>query len=365
MMPITYLNNTDFEFELANPQLSIFQSWEQHLLCQQLQYLPLLYANPEDTVAVSAFPTVAFLKEIQQLKWRNHEPLAHLVNWEEKFAFKGQTCLVWGASQQMHRWAQEREMHYPFSTDWEIIREINSKAFSHCYSILPEAALLADVAELERWLQRVKGKKVIKTCFGLSGKGNRLISQNALNSSLLLFCNKEWNEGRVMIGEPWLDKVFDFSSQWIIHSQGSHELLGLTVFETDEKGMYLGTLAGNKEKIFGSFLSYASDHQVFAKKVLTDLAQKGFFGYVGIDALIYRLGEKICLYPIVEINARQTMSSVALRLQKKWFPEHSIRLRFTTLQDPQPSLLPLELLDPVNQSVARCFKRKFVLEDLS
>ncbi len=61
-----------------------------------------------------------------------------------------------------------------------------------------------------------------------------------------------------------------------------------------------------------------------------DVAKLGFFGFIGADALLYRHleNQSICLYPLVEINGRQTMSLVALRLQKRICPRQILRLAF-------------------------------------
>ncbi|WP_075884059.1 hypothetical protein [Candidatus Protochlamydia sp. W-9] len=360
-MPV-YLNNTDFEFELANPRQMISQNWEQYPLCQQLQFIPLLYACSDDVIAVSTFPSDQFLCYLRNLSWRKNQPLAKLVNWQDKCAFKKQVGRVWGASQQTQIWAEEREIYYHFPINWEMIREINSKAYSFKYTTLSKAALIENFVQLEKWFEQVKGEKVLKSCFGLSGKGNLLIKQSTLTPATLNFCEKEWKAGRVIIAEPWLERFFDFSSQWVIHSNGSHELLGSTVFETDQRGMYLGTLAGDEKKLFKNFFKELSEHYHFVQRVLDDLFKKGFFGNVGIDAFLYQSGAKIHLYPVVEINARQTMSLVALRLQRKWFPNQTIRLRFASLQDLQPSLLPLEIFKEQETIPYQFFKRKLVLD---
>lgn len=364
MQPAVHLANTDFEFELAHPSANnpIKESWMQHPLCLQLQFLPLLYAGPQDIVAVTAFPSPAFMDGLRQLPWRRQEELPRLILLEEHKPFLGLPCLSWGPSRRVNEWAQQRDMTYHVPTDWNMIRDINSKAFSFCYSTLPEAALLRSQQELENWLTHVSGPKILKTCFGLSGIGNRLIQSNEKAEKVLSFCLKEWEEGRPIVAEPWLDKCFDFSTQWWISAQGSCELLGATVFETSPHGVYGGTRAGPAKELFGSFYPFLEDHIGIIKPLLHDLLQRGFFGFVGVDALLYRcpISQEIKLYPIVEINARQTMSLVALRLQQRYFPERIIRLHFTAQAEGAFSLLPLHLYTQEEQ-LERTFKRKLIL----
>ncbi len=365
-MKTVHLANTDFEFELAHPHNQpLVQQWGRHSLCMQLQFLPLLYASSEDLLAVSAFPSESFLTVLQQLNWRRGDALPSLCHLDSIEPFKGLNCLSWGASHQIQEWAAKRQMSYQAPSDWQMIKEINSKAFSFRYTTLEEAALITNAQELNAWFKRVPGLKVLKTCFGLSGKGNRVTTQETSWQSLLTFCEKEWNEGRPVVAEPWLDRCFDFSTQWMIHRDGRCDLLGPTVFETDSHGTYLGTLAGPDEWLFGSLLSHLNEHIRIAQEVLKDLIKKGFFGYIGIDALLYRCpkSQQVLLYPIVEINARQTMSLVALRLQQRWFSDQMIRLAFAPSEDPRPALLPLEVYTQDHSHSIRTFKRKLVLSE--
>lgn len=230
---------------------------------------------------------------------------------------------------QVRTWAEARQMQYPLP-NWEIARFVNSKSFSFHYSTLSQAALIHDEKALREWLIKTEGRKVLKTCFGLSGKGNMLFEGKIASQELLDFCRQEWNQKRPMIAEPWLDRVLDFSTQWYIHPDGNIEEMGATRFETDSKGIYQGTLAGPEHLLFNSFKPFLNEHRIVAKKALKDMLKMGFFGYVGVDALLYRGEDKetLSLYPIVEINARQTMSLVALRLQKKICPELILHLSF-------------------------------------
>ncbi|CUI15874.1 conserved hypothetical protein [Candidatus Protochlamydia naegleriophila] len=365
-MKAVHLANTDFEFELANlHNQPLARQWSRNALCMQLQFLPLLYAAQGDLVAVAAFPSQLFLDALQNVSWRKGVELPSLAHLDGMEPFRGHNCLSWGSSQQVQRWAKEREMIYYAPTDWQMIKEINSKSFSFRYTSLEDAALITSAQELSAWLKQVPGSKVLKTCFGLSGKGNRVVHQEAPLQGLLNFCEKEWNEGRPVVAEPWLDRCFDFSTQWMIHPDGQCRLLGSTVFETDPHGAYLGTLVGPDNLLFGPLLCHLNAHLKAAQEALKDLFEKGFFGHVGIDALLYRCPKslQIKLYPIVEINARQTMSLVALRLQQRWFPDQVIRLAFAPSEDPRPALLPLEVYTKDSQNPIRTFKRKLVLSE--
>ncbi len=347
MTPIVHVANTNVEFEFTHPHLiSLEQSWSRHLLCLQLQFLPLLYAHPHDIVAVTALPPPDYLVALQETGWWT-TGLPHLALLQESEIFYGKPCQSWGPSLQVQAWAHARHMPYLIPEDWQMIRQINSKAFSFRYSCLAEAALIHHEQELLHWLKKTNGPKVLKTCFGLSGQGHRHLHESVPSPEILAFCHKEWQQGRPLVGEPWLDRVLDFSTQWFIHSNQHIECIGATRFETDSQGIYQGTLAGPEEQLFASLESFLNEHRQLALKALQDIATMGFFGFVGIDALLYRHPETrtICLYPLVEINGRQTMSLVALRLQKRLCPHQILRLAFQQNDFSQPSLLPKQLMN--------------------
>jgi hypothetical protein len=344
MTQIVHIANTNVEFEFAHPSLqSLEMSWSHYPTCLQLQFLPLLYAQPEDIVAVTALPSQEYLETLQKSGWWP-QGLPQLALLQEEKPFQGNHCLSWGASRQVQAWAVSRQMHYSIP-DWQIAQLINSKAFSFRYTSLPAAALLNSEQALLDWLQETPGPKVLKSCFGLSGIGNWRINDEAPSPKLLTFCRKEWQQKRSIIGEPWLDRIYDFSTQWLIHPNQQIEWIGATRFNTDAQGNYLGTLAGPQELLFASFESFLQQHRQWALKALTDIAAMGFFGFIGVDALLYRhpQNQSICLYPLVEINGRQTMSLVALRLQQRVCPHQILHLAFQ-FHNSSFSLLPHQLI---------------------
>jgi hypothetical protein len=360
-MRSVHIANTNFESELANPSNeNLAESLKKSPLCMQLQFLPLLTAHSNDIVAVTAFPDIRFLDELENLDWRNNQKLPELKHLFEIDPFQGSTCVSWGPSRQVQQWAVEREVAYPVPADWEMVKRINSKAFSMELEPAKGAALIMNEEQLLEWMDRTKGMKVLKTCFGLSGKGNRVV-KDGLNFQLLAFCQKEWNGGLPIIAEPWLDRCFDFSTQWMMHPDGRQELLGATVFKTDPYGTYQGTIAGPAKEIFGPYHDFLEEHIGHVKKALEIISSCGFFGKLGVDALLFKCPatQRTLLRPIVEINARQTMSLAVLQIQQRWFHDQPVQLSLVPLNGPGTSLLPLKI--PANGGKEEAFKRKLVL----
>lgn len=346
-MPIIHLANTDFEFELAhaNSPLKIQQAWEKYPICLQLQYLPLLYASEDESIAVTHLP--------------NNQYPQRFILLDDERSWPGSQCLSWGASLRVQKWAKERGIIYNMPP-WEVVQEVNSKLFSFMHSpSLPEAALISNEQDLKHWIHHTEGKRVLKTCFGLSGRGHFFIDGSHSLEKALSFCEREWHMHRPLIAEPWVNRFFDFSTQWEVISPNEIEFIGTTVFESDPKGVYQATLAGHETHLLGEYTPFLDEHKRVAQDLLSKVANMVFFGPVGVDAFLFRVSNNICLQPIVEVNARQTMSLAALRFQRKNFPEKTIRLAFTT-NSQKPSLLPPYLMG--NDGKKRSFNRFLTFE---
>jgi len=345
---IVHVANTNFEFELGSSsplEASFAQSWSKHPLCLQLQYLPILAAYPQDLIAVTAAPGADYIKTLEKTGWWP-QGLPQFVPLEETSIFIGKKCLSWGSSLQVKEWAEKRQMDYSIPP-WEVVKLVNSKAFSFRYQTIQEAALIENETQLVDWLQEVEGTKVLKTCYGLSGKGNWIVHGQSVTMPILKHCRSEWNQRRPIIGEPWVDRVYDFSTQWHIHPGKDIEWIGATRFKTNDRGKYEGTYAGPENLLFDTLEPFLEEHRKFVQKPLEDMAALGYFGFVGCDALIYRnpSNPSLTLYPLVEINARQTMSLMALRLQQRLFPDSVIHLAFHQPDTKLISLLPMECAD--------------------
>lgn len=355
-MKTIHIANTDFEFELdQNISLPIETTLKKNPIFFQLQFIPLLFAGKEDLIAVTDLPDRDFLDSLLSLGlWKTHD-FPHFILLSTLEKYPGWRCQSWGASKRVEEWARQHEIDYRLP-NMEIVKEINSKDYTYKSGLnLAGSELIFQESELQAWLRRHEGPVVIKSCFGLSGSGNRLYDSGQDLGRLLSFCEQEWKKGYPVLAEPWLDRIFDFSTQWHIDEHKEIHFEGATVFETDSRGMYKGTIAGPEEIIFSSFIPFLIEHKNIAKKTLTHIAAKGYFGPIGFDALLYKSKSgTINLYPIVEINGRQTVSLAALKMQQKWFPYRSIKMAYECIESPHISLLPTKIGQ-------KTFKRKLVI----
>ncbi len=308
--PTLHICNTFFESELESPIEKPLGVWmRSHPVVRMLQTLPVQYASSEDLVLVSDLIDA---------------PL--------------RVCRIedWGASRAIAAWANVRGIPYSMP-DWETVQTVNSKIFSFSHAPkLPFASLFQSEKEVLDWIEKTPGRKVLKTAFGTAGRGHFHIpgkgvaSQNSHNLTergIAAFLKREFAKGLKVIGEPWVERTLDFSTQW-----KDSVLLGQAVFENAENGSYRATLAGPRHEIFGAYEWALEEHLAMAKPILEKVSKLGFFGHLGIDAFVYRWEGKERVQPIVEINGRKTMSWAALQIQEKKFPGRPMRFAFSPEQ---------------------------------
>ena len=312
-----HLANTFFEEELSLKAPFSFKTIKKNLVYAQLQFLPLLYAEPVDGIVVTDIP-------------ENVSGNFYLLDGSIP---KGTELETWGASEAVSRWAEKHHLRYDVPPV-EVVQRVNSKAFSYQEGKkLPNSALLYTTAEVESWIHSFSGPKVLKACFGVAGRGNLRIGDEIDKQTLHRFLEKEWQAKRPIVGEPWVKRMIDFSTQWVIEKNKGIVFVGATLCENDEQGRHVGNCVGNIS------IPFLDEHKEFVHPVLAKMANIGFFGHVGIDAMVYEI-HKPTLHPIVEINARKTMGWVALKMLEKK-PGTTFSLRYDRCE--KGGLLPTHL----------------------
>ncbi len=269
-----HIFNTNFEWELEKDRnTDLEHSFSK--IHKKLLPLGKLFAKPGDTV----FP---------------EKPIP------------GQTVNSWAPSMLIKKYAEKHNLIYTLPS-WEHVRKIQSKEFAHALSPLFQSCILHNSDELDAWLKKVPHPHVFKSFYGFSGTGHKFKTTN------LLF---------PVLAEPWVDRSFDFSTQWEI-TKDKMNYLGATVLISDERGRYKETLVSSDEKkLFKSNYPFLQEQIAFIKNCAHHFPP--FFGNIGFDAFVYDNR----LQPICEINARKTFGYLALFLLKNHPEQNSLCLSF-------------------------------------
>ena len=155
----------------------------------------------------------------------------------------------------------------------------------------------------------------------------------------------------VVCWEPWLQREAEIGIQWSIPRGGPPQLVAITELLVDARGQYAGTRALARGIGFQPVMTAQDVHkndrlEAYPTKTLTlpewalpvaeatrpaveDLAQRGYFGPVGIDAMRYIHPDWnfARTRPLQDINARWTMGRLALGWFEKLGTESSITWR--------------------------------------
>jgi len=306
--------NSFFEEELSCGKKSLIDFLYGHPVHLALHYMACFLAE-EGVAALLAFPP-------EEGYFRRLETLG-ITPPECRFLRESSTesyeIFSWGVSPSLARFAKERGHVYK-TPDFDVVKKVNGKDFSFAFGRkLPGAELLFAEKEIESWSLSTKGPKVLKTIYGSSGRGHCILMKEPSSQTAVRFFQAEKKRSPCLLAEPWVKRVLDFSSQWNIKENGDVEYLGATVCENSPRGIYRKSTIGPEELLFKGFNPFFEEHRDCAKKALEEMGKLGFFGNVGIDAMVYLHPEtkKLSLQPVLEINARKTMGLAALQLYRK------------------------------------------------
>lgn len=261
---------------------------------------------------------------------------------------------TWGPSSFISKWAKSRNLVYD-PPEEQTVQELHSKAFSHAHSPqLQSSILIREQTGAEQLLRKSSYPIVLKEAFGAAGRGIHVLESIQQGISLL----KKRHLNYPIIIEPFVPRLLDFSSQWFI-TNNSVQLLGYCKLLNGKYGTYQGSLAGTKKQVFGPYEFAIEEHEKIAYPLLKKVQQMGFFGHLGIDAMVYQVDNRPQVVPVVEINTRKTMGLVALKLRELHYPNRAVQITFNK-QKNGLSLLPEEVQIAKGKKVQ--FQRKLVLD---
>jgi len=195
-----------------------------------------------------------------------------------------------------------------------------------------ESSLLAvscgSIAEVKQQL-RNHHKIVLKAPYSASGRGIQVVSVDNWRPF-----HEQWiagvisRQGRVMV-EPHLHRSSDLGFQFHINDQGEVRSLGLSFFKTDETGQYIGNYLGlvNHPQAVLNEIGFSLDQLYAIGKKVQELISRSEIscfhrGYLGVDALVFvdKRG-RLRINPILEINLRSTMGTVAISLEDRYLSD--------------------------------------------
>jgi len=227
--------------------------------------------------------------------------------------------VVWGVTPGTARLAEALGLASSFPAP-EVVKQINDKGFSHQLErqlgiALPGSRLVSAFEQLLQAVRDCPHDWVLKHPFGFSGRERVLGKHAQISDSAAGWARRKLGQGWTLLFEPWVEERRDASYHFDISPEGKLEFVGFCRMLTDAGGVYRGTRVDPNEKPDPDTLQCLS-------QVAKELADRGYWGPVGIDSLTGILGHEVCRRPLVEINARYSFGRLALAL-RDWLPAGS------------------------------------------
>lgn len=220
--------------------------------------------------------------------------------------------LSWGVTPRVVALAPQQEFPDP-----AVVREVNDKRFSHELErrlgvALPYARVVSTLEELEAVVQECPHDWVLKHPFGVSARERAVGKRGQLSDSGRGWARRQLQAGSLVF-EPWVEPRSDFSVHFDIGRGGDVHFVGHCQLVTDAGGVYRGNRVEPGEELAESARACAED-------VAAEVARRGYWGPVSIDAFTGTLAGEPVVRPLVEINARYTFGRLTLAL-RDWLPE--------------------------------------------
>lgn len=208
-----------------------------------------------------------------------------------------------------------------------VLRKVNHRQFQHelrlsLQAVIPTAILDATefvppnadgelFAQVSGLAERIaaglsSGRRYrLERCYGFAGKGARRLL-HGVEADDRRWLGEALRTGGLLI-EPFLDVAMELSLHgWVDH----HGLLvgSPCIQECDAFGAPAAVRKLDAELLPEPIAGRATDVLcAVATRVASALSATGYFGPFGIDALVYRHGKELGLYPLSDLNARFTM----------------------------------------------------------
>ncbi len=310
-MPRLFLGNFRFEQELAGAASSSSVVVETELLASWLAM-----AEPGDAILCPEVPRQDELRLLQllgalEIDWLRTQDLS-------RGRVQSLELVPWGWSSSARRFAADCGLIVDAPVA-QVVQRVNSRQYrcqlEHELGIAPAGVQIATTGdELLAAIQQAtpyghQAGWVLKAQWGMAARERMLGRGLELSASAAGWARKRLARDGCLVVEPWFERIAEAGLQLAIPRQGPVELIGVTPLLTDAGGQYRGSQLALPESCLAQWRPAAE----VALQVAGRLQAEGYFGPLGIDALIYRdADQQVRLRPLMDLNARYTMGRLSL-----------------------------------------------------
>jgi len=182
-----------------------------------------------------------------------------------------------------------------------------------------------DLDEIEKAVNTSPSQLLAKAPYSSSGRGLLWLPPSGLTRTERQIIHGHLKKQGSVSLEKVLDKKLDFAMEFSACS-GVVKYEGLSLFETNGKGAYLGNFLGSQQTIEEEIskytdLSLLAEIRTLLIEYLHQSVATVYNGYIGVDMMIYKDNNEYKLQPCLEINVRNNMGIVALNISQNILTE--------------------------------------------
>lgn len=345
--PQIYIFNATCEMAISNGTVSFMPNKILTRFEQDLDLLPMYYAEPDDVVMVHKLPDTQFLDFIENkgISLPRFELFPQALSNQSFLKEKKAGLQPWGWSPRIHHqlapfksqchqsfldqpnafWQPKHKKLYSREMALNCLQYFLKNSPSEHYistDLIPQICTqLSEVVALQnKWKQII-----IKSPWSASGRGLQVLRKAFMNKSVEQALGSVFkSQGYVMV-EALVDKQFDFSVQFYADGKGELNFKGFGFFETNDNGQYQSNLLSFIPKKLQQVLNPDCQKELISglKEALVayNLPQE-YCGYLGIDCMLFLDSNgEAKIQPCLEINLRYNMGLLALFLEQNLHPD--------------------------------------------
>ncbi|GAB6011985.1 hypothetical protein [Viscerimonas tarda] len=310
---------------------------------RDLSFLPAWYAGADDWILVAENLPEEFVSHVGEFSAVLPKHITGADIPAHKNELLNQGLCFWGITPQVIHFFDTINTEYQLNWDipeWrEEYKSLNSRATAKkCLGfILEKSTAFAEdllprffhsLEDIEDYVGRNSSIRLLaKAPYSSSGRGLLWLPEGKLTRTEQQILHGYLKKQGTVSIEKVLDKKLDFAMEFTT-ANNTAKFEGLSLFQTNEKGAYLGNFIGSQKQIEAEIARFIPLSQLEEVKEMLILfiaenIAPLYAGCVGVDMLVYEENNCFYLQPCVEINLRNNMGFLTLSLSKNILAEAS------------------------------------------
>ena len=292
-------------------------------LQRDLDTLPMFLCARDDVVLVNKIPRPAFLKPLESAGFLIPEFATHAALIDRRLDQARPWAGVPAPDDLRPVTVTPRHL---FGKDWaasqlrELLPTLDAEVVTPAAFIGIPCERIEAVRAAYASCLKISSAVVAKAAFSTAGQGIQRLDRRWPSKWLAKMLR-----GGPIVVEPWLDRVLDLGIQLRVEPKVRFD--GVTRNLVDDRGRHQGVAlfkmsVGLPEDLRRWLMGHPVQGalKATAEWVGQALAEAGYRGAASVDVLVHRVESGYRLKPIVEINPRNTMGRIAMRLRRRLTP---------------------------------------------